>query len=57
MDFSAENLKAEGSVRIYLKWWKGKTYNQEYFTQQDSVQTDDEIKSFPDKQKLWIINF
>ena len=36
---------------------KGKNYNQEYFTQQDSVQTDEEIESFPDKQKSWIANF
>ena len=28
--------KPEGNGMIYLKWWKGRTYNQEYFTQQDS---------------------
>ena len=37
----------------YLKWWKGRNYNQEYSTQQDSpFRSDGEIKSFPDKQKL-----
>ena len=28
--------KPEGNDTIYLKWWKGKNYNQEYSTQQDS---------------------
>ena len=37
---------------IDLKWWKGRTYNQEYSTQQDSFRFDGEIKSFSDKQKL-----
>ena len=26
--------KPEGSGRMCFKWWKGKTYNQEYSTQQ-----------------------
>ena len=57
-DFFQQKLyRPEGIGTIYLKWWKGRTYNQEYFTQQDSVQADEEIKSFPDKQKLWIANF
>ena len=34
--FSTETLQAGGINMIYLKWWKGKTYNQEYFTQQGS---------------------
>ena len=33
-DFSAETLQAEGSAMI--KWWKEKTSNQEYSTQQGS---------------------
>ena len=37
---------------IHLKWWKGRTYNKEYFTQQDSPSDLMEIKSYPDKQKL-----
>ena len=38
---------------IYLKWLKGKTYNQEYPTQQGSYSDfDGEIKSFTDKQNL-----
>ena len=28
--------KPEGNGMIYLKWWKGRAYNQEYSTQQDS---------------------
>ena len=28
--------KPEGEWHTILKWWKGKTYNQECFTQQDS---------------------
>ena len=35
-DLSAETLQARGSGRTYLKWWKGKTYNQDYCTQQGS---------------------
>ena len=27
---------AEGSGMIYLKWWKGRTYNQDYSTQKES---------------------
>ena len=27
--------KPEENDMIYLKWWKGRTYNQEYSTQQD----------------------
>ena len=34
-DFSAETLQVRGSGRIYLKWWKGKTNNQDNSTQQD----------------------
>ena len=35
-DFSAETWRPEESVTIYLKCWKGRTYNQEYSTQQGS---------------------
>ena len=28
--------KPEGNGMIYLKWWKGRAYNQEYSTQKDS---------------------
>ena len=35
-DLSAELCKPEGNGRTYLKWWKGKTYNQGYSTQQGS---------------------
>ena len=35
-DLSAETLQARGSGRTYLKWWKGKTYDQDYSTQQGS---------------------
>ena len=35
-DLSAELCKPEGSGRTYLKWQKGKTYNQDYSTQQGS---------------------
>jgi len=28
--------KPEGNGMIYLKWWKGGTYNLEYLIQQDS---------------------
>ena len=37
---------------IYLKWWKRRTYYQEYSTQKDLFRFDREIKSFPDKQKV-----
>ena len=39
----------EGRGMIYLQWWKGRTYNQDYSTQQGF---DGEIKTFTDKQKL-----
>ena len=29
--------KPEGNGMVYLKWWKGRIYHQEYFTQQDSL--------------------
>ena len=32
--------------------WKGKTYNQDYSTQQGSHSDSREIKTFTDKQKL-----
>ena len=35
-DFSTETHKTKGNNMIYLKWWKGRKYNQEYSTQQDS---------------------
>ena len=35
-DFLTEIGQTEGNDRIYLKWQKGRTYNQEYSTQQDS---------------------
>ena len=41
----------EGNGMIYLKWWKGRTYNQEYPARL-SFRFDGEIKSFPDKLKL-----
>ena len=34
--FLNRNYKPEGNGMIYLKWWKGRTYSQEYSTQQDS---------------------
>ena len=46
--------KPEWNGMIYLKWWKGRTYNQEYSTEQDSLSDlrEELIKSFPDKQ-MW----
>ena len=41
---------------IYLKWWKGRTYNQEY-PESLSFRFDGEIKSFPDKQKFKEFSF
>ena len=35
-DLSAETCRPEGIGRIYLKYWKGKIYNQDYCTQQES---------------------
>ena len=35
-DLSAETLQARKEWRIYLKYWKGKIYNQDYCTQQGS---------------------
>ena len=43
--------KPEENGKIYLKWWKGRTDNQEYSTQKDLIQIWGEIKSFTDKQK------
>ena len=34
--FQQKLYRPEGYGMIYLKWWKGKTYNQEYSTQHDS---------------------
>ena len=50
-DLSAETLQAEGNGRVYLKYWKGKLYNQDNLTR-ISFKIDGEIKSFWDKQKL-----
>ena len=56
-DFSTETQQKfpsteENSV-IYLKWWKGRTYSQDYANSaRFSFRYDGEIKSFPDKQKL-----
>ena len=36
-DFSAETLQARGNGRIYLKYSKGKIYNQDYCTHQGSL--------------------
>ena len=36
----------------YIKWWKGRSYNQQFSTQQNLLRFDGEIKSFSDKQKL-----
>ena len=35
-DLLAETLQARGNGRIYLKYWKGKIYNQDYSTWQGS---------------------
>ena len=35
-DLSAETCRPEGNGRVYLKYWKGKIYNQNYCTQQVS---------------------
>ena len=43
--------KPEGNGMIYLKSWKGRTYNLEHSTQKDS-HSDLMEKYFPDKQKL-----
>ena len=34
VDLSAETLQVRSNGRIYLKYWKGKIYNQDYYTQQ-----------------------
>ena len=55
-NLSAETLQARRNGRIYLKYWKGKIYTQDYCTQQEITgnffKIDGEIKSFSDKQKL-----
>ena len=44
-DFSTETLQAR---RVYLKWWKGRNYNQEHSTQQDShSDLMEKSKAFP----------
>ena len=50
-DLSAETLQAEGNGRVYLKYWKGKIYNQDY-PARISFKIDGEIESSSDKQKL-----
>ena len=45
--------KPEGNGMLYLKWWKGRTYNQKYSTQQDSPSDlMEKSKAFHTKQKL-----
>ena len=51
MIFQPKPYKTDGNGMIYLKWWKGKSYNQASSSQQES-KFDGEIKSFPHKQKL-----
>ena len=36
VDLSADTLKTRGNGRMYLKYWKGKIYNQDYSTWQGS---------------------
>ena len=51
--FQQKLSKPEMHGMIYLRWLKGKTYNQEYPTQQGSHSDfDGEIKSFTEKQNL-----
>ena len=53
MIFQQKLCRPERGGRIYLKYWKGKIYNQDYSTLQGiSIRIDEEIKSFSDKQKL-----
>ena len=50
---SAETLQAEGNGRIYLKYWKGKIYNQDYNTQQGShSKLVEKWKDFHGKQEV-----
>ena len=46
------NSTNQKGMVYYLKWWKGRSYNKDYSTQQDPFRFIGEIKSFPDKQKL-----
>ena len=49
--FQQKLYRPEKSGRIYLKWWKGKTYNQNYSAKQGS-HSDLNEKNFTDKQKI-----
>ena len=41
-----ETLQAEGSGTIYLKWWKGRTYNQEYSQQNSPLELMEKSKFY-----------
>ena len=47
VDLSIETLQAKGNRRIYLKWWKRKTHNQDYSTQERSY------SDMKEKSKTW----
>ena len=54
MIFQQKLCRLEGNGRVYLNYWKGKIYNQDYSTQQARISSklDGEIKKFTHKQKL-----
>ena len=51
MTIQQKLCRPEGGGTIYLKWWKGKIYNQDYMVRL-SFRFDGEIKSFINKQKV-----
>lgn len=54
VDFSIETLQARREMHNIFKIMKGKTYNQEYSTQQGYHSHLKERKKFTDKQKFWV---
>ena len=51
--FLLRNCEDSGSEMTYLKYWKKNIVNQEFYIQQNyPSKNDEEIKIFPDKQKL-----
>ena len=49
--FSKETLQARMNWQKYSKWWKARTYNQDYSILQ-SYHVEGQVKCFPDKVKL-----
>ena len=52
-DLSMKLFRPEGNGRTYLKWWKRKTYNPDYYTQQGSHSNMKEKSKALQTSKSW----